>query len=99
MGGSSDASKGGGGGHRPPLRRLHGDDIYEQPGSARSSLEFHRQQTTDEIVRSLRSGARSPLLVKSDGTIVQGNTRIKVLEERGYPIDELWDGSVVDDSA
>lgn len=75
----------------PPLRRLH-DSVYEQPGSARSSLEYHRQQTTEEIVESLRPGAGSPLMVKADGTIMQGNTRVKVLEERGYPIDELeWD--------
>lgn len=81
---------------RPPLRRLHGDGIYEHPGAARSSLAYHRRQTTEEIVQSLRPAARSPLAVKSDGTVVQGNTRIKVLEERGYPIDELWDGSASD---
>ena len=28
-------------------------------------------------------------MVKADGTIMQGNTRIKVLEERGYPVNEL----------
>jgi hypothetical protein len=56
------------------------------------SLEHHRQRTTEEIVESLRPGANSPLMVKADGTILQGNTRVKVLEERGYPIDDLeWD--------
>jgi hypothetical protein len=79
------------GGQKPPLRRLH-DSVYEQSGSARYSLEHHRRKTTEEIVESLRPGADSPLVVKADGTIMQGNTRVKVLEERGYPIDELeWD--------
>jgi hypothetical protein len=27
--------------------------------------------------------------VKPDGRIFQGNTRIKVLEERGYPVNDL----------
>jgi len=85
------------GGHKPPLRRLHSDRLYEQPGIARSSLVYHRQRTTEEIFESLRPGAKSPLVVKSDGTIVQGNTRIKILEERGYPVDELWDGRSSDE--
>jgi hypothetical protein len=85
------------GGQKPPLRRLHGDRVYDQPGTARSSLLYHRQKTTEEIIESLRRGALSPLRVKSDGTIVQGNTRIKVLEERGYPINELWDGKSFDE--
>jgi hypothetical protein len=78
------------GGQKPPLRRLH-DSVYES-GSAKWSLEYHRQKTTEEIVASLRPGAISPLLVKSDGTVMQGNTRIKVLQERGYPIDDLERG-------
>jgi hypothetical protein len=81
-----------GGGDTPPLRRLHSDRIYDQPGTARSSLIYHRQKTTEELIESLCPGAKSPLLVKSVGTVVQGNTRIKVLEERGYPVDDLWDG-------
>jgi hypothetical protein len=79
-----------GGGQKPPLRRLH-DSVYES-GSAKWSLEYHRQKTTEEIVASLRPGAISPLLVKSDGTVMQGNTRIKVQQERGYPIDDLERG-------
>jgi hypothetical protein len=79
-----------GGGQKPPLRRLH-DSVYES-GTAKWSLEYHRQKTTGEIVASLRPGATSPSLVKLDGTVVQGNTRIKVLQERGYPVDDLERG-------
>ena len=72
----------------PPLRRIH-EAVYEQSARARASLEYHRSRTTEEIVESLRPDARQPLMVKPDGRIFQGNTRIKVLEERGYPINDL----------
>jgi hypothetical protein len=44
---------------------------------------------TDEIVASLLREDDEPLRVKPDGRIFQGNTRIKVLKERGYPVDGL----------
>jgi len=79
-----------GGGEKPPLRRIH-DSVYEQNGDARKSLEFHRSRSTDDIVESLHPGprAKSPLIVTRDGRVYQGNTRIKVLEERGYPVNDL----------
>ena len=76
------------GGRSPPLRRIH-DAIYEQDPDARRSLEYHRSRTTEEIVESLRLDAKEPLRVKPDGRVFQGNTRIKVLEERGYPVNDL----------
>ena len=73
---------------RSPLRRLH-EAVYDQSRTAYNSLEYQRRRSTEEIVESLRPGALQPLIVKPDGTVVQGNTRIKVLEERGYPINDL----------
>ncbi|HEV2100706.1 MAG TPA: hypothetical protein VGR45_17505 [Stellaceae bacterium] len=74
----------------PPLQRIH-DSVYEQNGNARKSLEYHRMKSTEEIVESLRPGphTQSPLIVTRDGRVYQGNTRIKVLEERGYPVNDL----------
>jgi hypothetical protein len=37
------------------------------------------------------------LKVKPDGRIFDGNTRIKVLEERGYPINDLPRETLEDD--
>jgi hypothetical protein len=71
-----------------PLKRFHTDEIYKVR-LHRLSLEFWRRQSTKDIVASLRPGADQPLSVKEDGTIVQGNTRIKVLIERGYNVNEL----------
>jgi hypothetical protein len=74
----------------PPLRRIH-DNIYEQSGDARKSLEYHRTLSTEALVESLRPAptTKSPLIVTRDGRVYQGNTRIKVLEERGYPVNDL----------
>ncbi len=73
---------------QPPLRRIHSDQTIES-GSSRYSLDHWRQQPTSVIVDSLRPGQPEGLLVKPDGRIMNGNTRIKVLEERGYDLDSL----------
>jgi hypothetical protein len=71
----------------PPLQRIH-DAVYEE-GIAKLSLEYHRRLSTEEIVESLQPGQAQPLIATADGRIVQGNTRIKVLEERGFPTNSL----------
>jgi hypothetical protein len=73
---------------QPPLQRIHTDATY-QSGSAKLALEYWRKQSTDDIVRTLAPGNREALRVKPDGRIMNGNTRIKVLEERGYDINRL----------
>ena len=74
----------------PPLRRIH-ESVYELDPDARKSLEYQRTRSTDAIVDSLLPipGGSEHLIVKPDGRVVQGNTRIKVLEERGYPVNDL----------
>jgi hypothetical protein len=78
------------GGQLPPLRRIH-EAVYQHDPDARKSLEYHRTRPTEEIVESLRPalGGSEHLIVKPDARVVQGNTRIKVLEERGYPVSDL----------
>lgn len=69
----------------PPLTLLHEiATIVANP-----SYKFWQKQTTDDIVMSLRVEGRRPLTVKADGTVVDGNTRILVLQQRGYAIDAL----------
>lgn len=75
-------------GKQPKLRQIHPDSTYER-GSAKYSLESIRRMSTDEIVNSLTPHAAEPLTVKLDGRIFDGNTRIKVLQERGYDINTL----------
>ena len=73
---------------RPPLRRIHDDEVLRS-GISRFSMEFWRQQGTEEIIESLRPGNIESLKVKSDGRILNGNVRIKVLEERGFDLNSL----------
>lgn len=74
--------------NRPPLQRIHADEILRS-GTGRFSLEYWRLRSTEEIVKSLRPGKLESLKVKADGRILNGNIRIKVLEERGFEVNEL----------
>jgi hypothetical protein len=75
----------------PPIQRIHPDETYETDQKAKRSLEYWRQQSTQEIIQSLepRVGNKDALTVKPDGIVVQGNTRTKVLEERGVDVNSL----------
>jgi len=73
---------------RLPLRRIHSDQTITS-GSNRYSFEYWQKQRTDVIVKSLQPGSREALRVKADGRIFNGNTRLKVLEERGFNINTL----------
>jgi hypothetical protein len=72
----------------PPLRRIHSDQTLEV-GANRVTLEYWRKQPTEDIVNSLQPGQPEALKVKFDGRIMNGNTRIKVLEERGFDVNSL----------
>ena len=72
----------------PRLRRIHSDHTLEA-GSNQVALEYWRKQPTEDIVNSLQPGQPEALKVKSDGRIMNGNMRIKVLEERGFDVNSL----------
>jgi hypothetical protein len=73
---------------QPQLQRIHPDSTY-QSGSAKLALEYWRKQPADAILRSLAPGGREALQVKADGRIMNGNTRVKIFEERGFDINSL----------
>jgi hypothetical protein len=69
----------------PELQILHeAETIQRDPGYG-----YWSQQSTESIVRSLEPGAEEPLLVKPNGVVANGNTRISILQERGYDVDGL----------
>jgi hypothetical protein len=74
---------------RPPLRRIHPDSTYESDPGAKASLAYWRTRPTDEIVETLRLDGDDPLVTKPDGRMLNGNTRTRALEERGYDINAL----------
>ena len=73
---------------REPLRRIHSDETLEN-GAGRFALAYWRRRETGEIVESLRPGKPEALRVKHDGRILNGNVRVKVLEERGFNVEGL----------
>ena len=83
---ASSAGQGGGGGGsgRSSLKPLHDDS-----SASKASLEFWHKKSTQEIVDSLKPGNPEALRVKPDGTIMNGNTRIHILRERGFNVDSL----------
>ena len=72
----------------PKLCRIHSDEDLEK-GAARFSLEFWRKRNTKDIIESLKVGKTESLKVKTDGHILNGNVRCKILEERGFNINQL----------
>jgi hypothetical protein len=72
----------------PPLQRIHSDEMLES-GTSRFSLAYWRQQELEKIIESLRPGKIEALKVKSDGRILNGNVRVRILEERGFDVNNL----------
>lgn len=65
---------------------LHGADTLRSS----ASYTFWQQQKTEYIIDSLRPGSTlPPLLVNQSNIVVDGNTRILILMERGVDIDKL----------
>jgi len=69
----------------PSLKVLHSRTTIESDPNYSS----WSQESTENIVRSLYPGGEEPLLVNSDGLVLNGNTRITILQDRGYDVDSL----------
>jgi hypothetical protein len=53
-------------------------------------LESIRQMSTQDIIKSLNDAASAEqMVIKPDGTVMNGNTRLFVLQERGLDINSL----------
>jgi hypothetical protein len=69
---------------KPPLKLLHSEKNIIQ-------LKLHksRKLETQILIDSLRLGQEQPLTVKPDGTVMEGNHRLIILQERGIDINAL----------
>ena len=76
--------------NQPPLKLLYSEDVL-----IKLKLEYFRTISTDELSKSLKPETTNALKTRSDGTIMDGNHRIKVLRERGFEVDglprEIWE--------
>jgi len=74
------------GGLNPPLKVIHN----EPPLQTSASYQQWNQKSTEEIVQSLAPGNPDlELTVYPDGSIANGNTRITILQERGFDVNSL----------
>lgn len=73
-----------GDGSQASLKQLHPDGSL-----SKSKLEQMRKLPTHQIVDSLAPGKTTSLKTRPDGTILDGNHRIKVLQERKFDVDAL----------
>lgn len=85
QGGEGGAASGSGRQPEPVLKHAHAEETIR----ANPSYSYWLTQTTEVIVAPLQPGTRMPLTVKPDGTILDGNTRVWVLRQRGYDVDSL----------
>jgi hypothetical protein len=67
-----------------PLKSLHSASSLSQ-----SKLDQYSKVGSPELIESLKPGQPGALKVRSDGTIVDGHHRIKVLRDRGLDVDSL----------
>jgi ParB-like chromosome segregation protein Spo0J len=68
----------------PPLKLLHADSSL-----IGSKLGKYGKLSDQELIDSLKPGQQGSLKVRSDGTIVDGHHRIKILRDRGVDVDSL----------
>ncbi len=69
---------------QPNLQSLHPDSSL-----SRAKLEKYERLSTQELIDSLRPGTSDSLKVRPDGTVVDGNHRIKILRSRGVDVNAL----------
>ncbi len=68
----------------PPLKPLHPDSSLSP-----AKLNQFDGLSTEELIDSLRPGAKDALRVRPDGTMINGHHRIKILKQRGVDVDAL----------
>ena len=74
--------------NRPPLRIIHN----EPPLKGTADYEKWNKKSTQEIIDSLAPGPNNrngELTIYDDGAIINGNTRITILMERGVDVNSL----------
>ena len=70
--------------NQPPLKSLHPDSSFSAV-----KLAQHDKLSTTALIESLKPGQPGSLKVKSDGTVMDGHHRLKLLRERGVDVDSL----------
>lgn len=69
--------------------------LHSESNLIKLKLENFRKIPTEDLIESLKPENEGALKTKTDGTIMDGHHRIKVLQERGIEVDnlprEIWE--------
>ena len=69
---------------QPPLKSLHSDESL-----IKSKLDDYASKSSQDLMDSLAPGQPGSLKVRPDGTVIDGNHRIKILRDRQVDVDSL----------
>jgi hypothetical protein len=69
------------------VRRMHSEEVIKSNNL--SGYLYWSKQSTQDIIESLKPGSNEPLSVTPDGQIYAGNTRVLILQKRGFDIHSL----------
>lgn len=69
---------------RPNLKFLHTESVLIE-----LKLEYFRRISTELLIDSLKPEKPASLKTTHDGTIMDGNHRVKILKERNVNVDDL----------
>jgi hypothetical protein len=67
-----------------PLKALHSEVTLNQV-----KLEKFSRVSTDALIESLKPGRQGALKTRTDGTVMDGHHRLKVLRDRSVDVDNL----------
>ena len=73
---------------QPRLHRVRSDSAIQAAENA-SCLSYWQAQSSYVILTSLKPGREEPLVADSSGKILQGNTRVFVLQEGYFDIQAI----------
>jgi hypothetical protein len=70
--------------NQSPLKPLHSDEALSP-----AKLDKFRKLSDEELIESLQPGQDGSLKARPDGTVLEGNHRLKILRERRFDVDAL----------
>jgi hypothetical protein len=76
----------------PPLKSLHPDASLSP-----AKLTKYDRLSTPDLIDSLAPGGTESLKVRPDGTVLNGNHRVRILRDRGVDVNRLPRESVSKD--
>ena len=63
--------------------------LHSESSLSHAKLTKYGKLATQELIDSLKPGQIGSLKIRSDGTVIDGHHRLKILKDRGVDVDKL----------